>query len=93
MKKDDIINKFWPKPHQCSIPNIPVMKEAIGKMMDEYLIEIATLKQLSKIAVVPYSTLYKRVKKHGWDKLTAISTPQTTTGAYKKILKQNGNIG
>ena len=34
--KESIIEKHWPRPRECNVPNIPAMKEAIGKMMDEW---------------------------------------------------------
>ncbi len=34
--KNEIIEKHWPRPRECNVPNIPAMKDAIGKMMDEW---------------------------------------------------------
>ena len=39
MTKAEIIQKYWPKPHECNVPNIPAMKDAISKMMDEWVQE------------------------------------------------------
>ena len=36
MTKQEIIEKHWPKPRECNVPNIPAMKDAISKMMDEW---------------------------------------------------------
>jgi len=37
MTKTEIIKNHWPKPSKCSVSNILLMQEAIGKMMDDYV--------------------------------------------------------
>jgi len=52
--------------------------------------ERKTFSELMKHSCVPYKTLYARLNTHNWKPEIAISTPLTTSRAYKKILKKHG---
>ena len=92
MNKSAIMERHWPKPSKCDVSNISLMQDSIAKMMDEYLISVANIKQLSKLSGISYPTLHKRIKVLGWDTYTAITTPQSVPHTYKKIIKKNGSI-
>lgn len=92
MDKEAIIKKHWPKPSQSD--SITAWKEAVSKMMDEWLYyQKPDISELSKKAGIKYQTLYRRINVLKWDVSIAVSTPVTTPRAYKKIIKKlsNGN--